>query len=84
MVLIIRRLGLAETWGGNAIALNTPIMDSLVEIPVYQLVASGEPGLPLASLDSEVGHLWIRPACEPGLTAINESIKNKYSFLMIF
>lgn len=86
VLIILDGWGLAETWGGNAIALaNTPIMDSLAKkYPSIQLVASGEEvGLPFGEPgNSEVGHLNIGSGIpvSQGLTAINESIKNK-SFL---
>lgn len=77
---------MAETWGGNAISLaNTPTMDSLAKkYPSIQLTASGEEvGLPFGEPgNSEVGHLNIgsgQPVSQ-GLTAINESIKNRSFF----
>lgn len=85
-LIILDGWGLAETWGGNAIALaNTPNMDFLNEkYPSTKLVASGEKvGLPFGEPgNSEVGHLNIgsgQPVSQ-GLTAINESIKNKSFF----
>ncbi len=83
LLVILDGWGLAETWGGNAIALaKTPTMDKLIEdFPNIAIQSYGEAvGLPFGEPgNSEVGHLNIGTGqmAGQGLTAINQKINDK-------
>lgn len=86
VLIILDGWGLAETWGGNAIALaNTPVMNSLSKnFPYTTLEAAGEAvGLPFnESGNSEVGHfnMGTGQIVKQGLSAINQMISDHSFF----